>query len=68
MEASHSSENNSNPFKIILYLVLLVGFLTSMWILSSYAQEDNVSQEILWGTNAIIMAIWLSVTDINNKE
>lgn len=68
MEASHSSENNPNPFKIILYLVLLVGFLTSMWLLSSYAQEDNVSQEILWGTNAIIMAIWLSVTDINNKE
>lgn len=68
MEASQSSGNNPNPFKIILNVVLLIGFLTSIWQMMTYAQNGNVSQEVFWGVHAIILTIWLTVTDINDKQ
>lgn len=68
MEASQSSGNNPNNFKILLNIILLIGFVFSMYQVSSYTQNGDVSQEIFWGVNATILAVWLSNFDINDKQ
>lgn len=68
METSQSSGNNPNPFKIILNVVLLIGFLSSICLTSMYSQKGDVPQEVFWGVNSIILVIWLSNFDINDKQ
>jgi predicted cobalt transporter CbtA len=68
METSQSSGNNPNPFKIILNVVLLIGFLCSICLTSIYSQKGDVPQEVFWGVNSIILVIWLSNFDINGKQ